>query len=47
MNIYIVKMSVELEVQAFNETDARDYVGDIFSTDDEIKNIDILKIKQK
>jgi len=47
MNTYIVKMSVELEVQAFNETDARDYIGDIFNTDDEIKNIDILKIKQK
>jgi hypothetical protein len=40
-------MSVELEVQAFNETDARDYIGDIFNIDDEIKNIDILKIKQK
>ena len=47
MNTYIVKMSVELEVQAFNETDARDYIGDIFNIDDEIKNIDILKIKQK
>ena len=31
MNTYKVKLEVEAEVEAFNETDARDYVGDIFN----------------
>ena len=47
MNTYKVKMDVELEVQAFSETDARDYVGDIFNIDDEIKKVNIVKITQK
>ena len=47
MNTYKVKMDVELEVIAFSETDARDYVGDIFNTDDEIKKVKIIKIVEK
>ena len=47
MNTYKVKMDVELEVTDFNETDARDYVGDIFNIDDEIKKVNILKITEK
>jgi len=47
MNTYKVKMDVELEVTAFNETDARDYVGDIFNIDDEIKKVNIVKITEK
>ena len=47
MNKYSVKLSVEVEVDAFNETDARDYVGDIFNIDDEIKKVNIVKITEK
>ena len=47
MNTYKVKMDVELEVTAFNETDARDYAGDIFNIDDEIKKVNIVKITEK
>lgn len=46
MNSYKVKLNVELEIQAFDETDARDYVLDILNVDDEIKTVDILKIKK-
>ena len=47
MNNYIVKLSVELEVQAFNIEDASDYVHDIFNIDDEIKKVNIVKITEK
>ena len=47
MNTYKVKMDVELEVTAFNETEARDYVVDIFNIDDEIKKVSIVKITEK
>jgi len=47
MNTYKIKLDVEIEVQAFNENDASDYVNDIFSVDDEIKNIKINSIKEK
>jgi hypothetical protein len=47
MNTYKVKMDVELEVIAFSENDARDYVGDIFNIDDEIKKVNIIKIIEK
>jgi hypothetical protein len=47
MNTYKVKLSVDIEIDAFNETDAKDYITDIFNVDDEIKNVNILKIQQK
>jgi len=47
MNTYIVKLNVSLEVMAFNEEDAKEYVSDIFSIDDEIKSVVIVKIHQK
>jgi hypothetical protein len=47
MNTYTVKLNVELEVQAFNEADAKDYVSDIFNVDEEIKGVNIVKIVQK
>ena len=34
MNTYKVKLNVEVEVEAFNEEDAREYIGDIFNIDD-------------
>lgn len=47
MNTYKVKLSVDVEVEAFNEADAREYVGDIFNIDDEIKHVNIIKILEK
>ena len=47
MNKYSVKLEVLLEVEAFDENDAKDYVGDIFGTDDEVKSIKIINLKEK
>jgi hypothetical protein len=46
MNTYKVKLNVEVEVEAFNEEDAREYIGDIFNIDDEIKSVNITKIQE-
>ncbi len=46
MNKYQVKLSVDVEVEAFNENDAMDYVSDIFNIDDEIKSVNIIKIQE-
>ena len=47
MKSYLVKLDVSLEVSAFNEDDAKDYVSDIFNIDDEIKSVKIVKIQEK
>jgi hypothetical protein len=47
MKTYLAKLSVEVEIEAFNETDAMDYVSDIFNIDDEIKKVNIVKIIEK
>ena len=47
MNTYKVKLEVDAEVEAFSETDANDYVHDIFGTDDEVKFIKVVSIKEK
>jgi len=48
MNKYnTVKLEVLAEVEAFDENDARDYLNDIFGTDDEIKSIKIISVKEK
>ena len=47
MNKYSVKLEVLAEVEAFDEDDARDYLNDIFGTDDEIKSIKIISLKEK
>ena len=47
MNIYRVKLEVEVEVEAFNENDALDYSNDIFGIDDEIKSVKIVRIVKK
>jgi hypothetical protein len=47
MHKYIVKLVVEVEVEAFNLDDATDYIGDIFNIDDEIKKVSISSIKEK
>jgi hypothetical protein len=47
MNKYSVKLEVLAEVDAFDEDDAKDYINDIFGTDDEIKLIKIVSIKTK
>lgn len=47
MKKYSVKLEVVLEVEAFDQDDARDYVNDIFGTDDEIKSIKVVSLKEK
>lgn len=47
MNKYSVKLEVVAEIEAFDQDDARDYITDIFGTDDEIKSIKIINIKEK
>lgn len=46
MNIYKAKLEIELEIEAFDENDAMEYLSDIFSIDDEIKNIKTLSLKR-
>lgn len=47
MNIYKVSLEVEVEVEAFTSEDASEYINDIFSVDDEIKKVNIIKIREK
>ncbi len=47
MNKYSIKLEINAEVEAFSEDDAREYISDIFGTDDEIKSIKITNIKEK
>lgn len=47
MNKYTVKLDVVVEVEAFDEDDAKDYINDIFGTDDEVKSIKITSLKEK
>lgn len=47
MNTYKVELSVQVEVDAFNQDDATEYVQDIFNIDDEIKKVNIVSIKEK
>jgi len=47
MKTYRVELEVEAEVQAFDETDATDYINDIFGLDDEIKSLRVVSVKEK
>jgi hypothetical protein len=47
MNKYSIKLEVSVEVEAFNQDDAQEYLNDIFITDDEIKAIKLVSIKEK
>jgi len=47
MNRYFIKMEIEVEVDAFNTEDAKEYINDIFNIDDEIKKVNIVKITTK
>lgn len=47
MNKYSVKLEILAEVEAFDENDAREYITDIFGTDDEVKSIKIVNLKEK
>lgn len=47
MNKYRVKLEVDVEVEAFTEDDARDYVQDIFGIDEEVKSLKVVNIKEK
>lgn len=46
MNKYSIKLDVLVEVEAFNLEDAKEYLNDIFITDDEIKSIKLVAIKE-
>ena len=46
MNKYKVKLEVTAEIEAFDEDDARDYISDIFGTDEEVKSIKITSLKE-
>lgn len=46
MNKYSVQLEVWLEVEAFDQDDARDYVNDIFGLDDEVRSIKIIDLKE-
>jgi hypothetical protein len=47
MNKYSIKLDIEVEVEAFNSEDAKEYIHDIFNIDDEIKKVNIVKIITK
>ena len=47
MNRYSIKLEVAIEVEAFNAEDAQEYLNDVFITDDEIKSIKMISIKEK
>ena len=40
-------MEVEVEVEAFTSEDASEYIQDIFNIDDEIKKVNVVKIREK
>jgi len=46
MNIYKIKIEVDLEIEAFDEVDAKEYLSDIFGIDDEIKSVKVINIKK-
>ena len=47
MKKYKISLEIEAEIDAFDEDDARDYIGDIFGVDEEIKSIKISSIREK
>jgi len=47
MNTYKIKLEIDAEIEAFDETDALDYANDIFGVDDEVKNVKVVSIKEK
>ncbi len=47
MNKYSVQLEVSIEIDAFDENDAKDYVCDIFGTDDEIQSVKVISLKEK
>ena len=45
MENFKAKIELDLEIEAFDEVDAKDYILEIFGIDDEVKNIKIINIK--
>lgn len=45
MEFFKAKIELDLEIEAFDEVDAREYINEIFGIDDEVKNIKILSVK--
>ena len=47
MNKYLIKLEISAEVEAFDENHSKEYISDVFGTDDEVKSVKILSIKIK
>lgn len=47
MQKYSIKIELDIEVEAFNDVDARDYVSEIFGVDEEVKKVKILTVNEK
>lgn len=47
MKVYSVKLELEAEIEAFSESDARDYISDMFGPDDEVRTMKITYIEEK
>ena len=45
MEFFKAKIELDLEIEAFDEVDAKEYINEIFGIDDEVKNIKILSVK--
>ena len=45
MENFKAKIELDLEIEAFDEVDAKDYILEIFGIDDEVKNIKIISVK--
>lgn len=47
MKTFAVKVEVTAEIDAFDEDDAKDYASDIFGSDQEVKSVKVVSIKEK
>ncbi len=47
MNKYSIKIEIAAVIEAFNEDDAKDYVNEIFGTDEEVQSVKIVSVKEK
>lgn len=47
MKVYSVKLELEADIEAFSESDVRDYISDMFGPDDEVRTMKITYIEEK
>ena len=46
MNIYKVKLELEADIEAFSESDAKEYLNDMFGPDHEVKTMKITYLEE-